>query len=49
MDNAPEFVAYKKRIIFGTEGSGKTSLAKTFEKGTFTNESHSDNGKFNII
>ena len=49
MENTPEFVSYKKLIIFGAEGSGKTSLTKTFEKGTFTNETHSENGKLNII
>ena len=49
MENTPEFVSYKKLIIFGAEGSGKTSLTKTFEKGNFTNESHSDSGKLNII
>ena len=42
---SPEFVSYKKLLLFGTEGSGKTSLTKSFEKGTFTNEAHSDNGK----
>ena len=45
MKNAPEFVSYKKVIIFGTEDSGKTSLTKTFEKGSFTEETHTDNGK----
>ena len=41
----PEFVSYKKLIIFGAEDSGKSSLIKSFEKGTFTNESHTDDGK----
>jgi GTPase SAR1 family protein len=45
MENSPEFVSYKKLIVFGTEGSGKSSLIKSFEKGTFTNETHSENGK----
>ncbi len=45
MDNSPVFVSYKKLIIFGTEGSGKSSLTKSLETGTFTNESHTDNGK----
>ena len=45
MDNSPEFVSYKKLLIFGAEGSGKTSLIKSFEKGTFTNETHTENGK----
>ena len=45
MENTPEFVSYKKVIIFGVEGSGKTSLTKTFEKGSFTQETHTENGK----
>ncbi len=45
MENSPEFVSYKKLLIFGAEGSGKTSLIKSFEKGTFTNETHTENGK----
>ena len=48
MDNGPEFVSYKKLLIFGTEGVGKTSLTKSIEKGTFTNESHTENGILNI-
>lgn len=49
MENTPEFVSYKKLIIFGTEGSGKTSLTRRFEKGSFTEESHTESGKLNII
>ena len=45
MDNSPKYVSYKKLLVFGTEGSGKSSLIKTFEKGTFTNETHSEEGK----
>ena len=44
MDNVPEFVSYKKLLIFGSEGVGKTTLTKSIEKGTFSNESHTENG-----
>ena len=44
MDNVPEFVSYKKLLIFGTEGVGKTSLTKSIEKGAFTDETHTENG-----
>ena len=49
MENGPEFVSYKKLLIFGTESVGKTTLTKSMEKGAFTNESHTENGKQNII
>ena len=45
MENTPEFVSYKKVLIFGTEGSGKSSLTKSFEKGSFSNENHTENDK----
>ena len=44
MDNSPEFSSYKKVIIFGAEGTGKTTLTKSIEKGSFTNETHTENG-----
>jgi GTPase SAR1 family protein len=40
-----EFASYKKLIVFGSEGTGKTSLSKRIERGSFTNETHTDNGK----
>ena len=48
MENSPEFVSYKKVIIFGAEGTGKTTLTKYIEKGKFTEESHTENCKINI-
>ena len=45
MDNTSEFVSYKKLIIFGSEGSGKTTLTTLIEKGVFSEQSHTDNGK----
>ena len=39
------FASYKKLIVFGSEGTGKTSLSKRIERGSFTNETHTDNGK----
>jgi len=40
-DNYKELFDYKKLLIFGVEGSGKTSLSERLERGCFTNESHS--------
>jgi GTPase SAR1 family protein len=48
MDASEEFTSYKKVIIFGNEGSGKTSLTKRIERGSFTNESHTENCKLKI-
>ena len=45
MEAAHEYAFYKKVIIFGSEGSGKTSLTKRIETGNFTNESHTETGK----
>lgn len=44
MENQIEFVSFQKVLLFGAEGSGKTSLVKRLERGSFTNESPSDNG-----
>jgi tRNA A37 threonylcarbamoyladenosine biosynthesis protein TsaE len=41
----PEFTSYKKVLIFGSLGTGKTTLTKSIEKGVFSQESHTDNGK----
>ena len=48
MEGSPEFVSYKKVVIFGSEGTGKSSLSKRIERGAFTNETHTENGKYKI-
>ena len=45
MEELSKFISYKKVLVFGTSGTGKTTLSKYIEKGTFTNESHTENGK----
>jgi GTPase SAR1 family protein len=45
MENTSEFASYKKLVIFGSEGSGKTTLTSSIEKGVFSEQSHTDNGK----
>ncbi len=45
MENSPEFVSYKKVLVFGATGTGKTTLSKYIEKGKFTEETQSENGK----
>lgn len=42
MESDNEYIYFKKIIIFGTEGSGKSSLTSMFEKKEFTEEAHSD-------
>ena len=49
MEGTAEFASFKKVIIFGSEGSGKTSLVKRIETGSFTNESHTETGKLKYI
>jgi GTPase SAR1 family protein len=50
MEDLPKFVSYKKVVIFGAAGTGKTTLAKYIEEGSFSNESPSEKGKkYNII
>lgn len=33
MEEIEEFISYKKLLLFGSHGSGKTSLTKSIEKG----------------
>ena len=44
-----EYASFKKVLIFGSEGSGKSSLVKRIDKGHFSEESHSDNGNIFLI
>ncbi len=45
MEGSTEFVSYKKVLVFGAAGTGKSTLTKSIEKGVFTEESHTENGK----
>ena len=45
MDSKVEFASYKKMIIFGSEGTGKTSLTTRLEIGSFKEESPSTDCK----
>ena len=45
MNNSIKFISYKKLLIFGVEGSGKSSLTSSFKNEAFTNETHSENSK----
>ena len=44
-----EYASFKKVLIFGNEGSGKTSLVKRIERGYFSEESPSDDGNIYLI
>ena len=39
------FISYKKVIIFGAEGSGKSTLTKSLETGKFSEPTHTENSK----
>ena len=45
MDKTSEFISYKKLIIFGSEGSGKTTLKSSIETGVYSEQSHTEDGK----
>ena len=49
MEDTPEFVSYKKVLVLGAEGTGKTTLAKYIEKGSFSEETHSEKSKYNTF
>ena len=44
-----EYASFKKVLIFGNSGSGKTCLVKRIERGYFSEESPSDNGNIFLI
>lgn len=44
MVSKEKFTFFKKIIIFGSEGSGKTSLTSIFETKNFKEESASNSG-----
>jgi adenylate kinase len=44
-----EYFSFKKVIIFGVEGSGKSTLSKMIETGKFSEEAHTDGSKLIII
>ena len=43
MSKKVEFVSFKKLLIFGTKGSGKTSLANTFQTNKLLDENEPSN------
>ena len=47
MKDLTTFASYKKVLVFGKEGTGKTTFTKYIEKGNFTNETHTENRNFN--
>ena len=49
MEASHEFASFKKVVVFGSKGSGKTSLSKRIELGSFKNESPTDNGMIKYI
>jgi GTPase SAR1 family protein len=44
-----EFISYKKLVIFGAKGSGKTSFIKSIQHMKFEEDSISEDGKNNIF
>ena len=49
MSSDLEFISYKKLVIFGAKGSGKTSFIKSIQHQEFEENSISEDGKNNIF
>ena len=47
METSSDFVSFKKVLVFGSEGAGKTSLTKKFENEALEIESHTQQSKSN--
>ena len=45
MDKAQEYISYKKLIVFGAKNTGKSSLTKSLENLSFSEDCDSDAGK----
>ena len=43
-DSDIDYFSYKKVIIFGSQGSGKSSLTSRLEKGSFSTENPTEDG-----
>ena len=49
MENINDFISFKKLIIFGSEGSGKSTLTKNLESEVFSSEEYPEISNFNIF
>ena len=49
MESSPKFISYNKVLVFGANETGKSTLTKYIEKGSFSNELHTENGKNNHL
>ena len=49
METSSDYVSYKKVLVFGSEGTGKTSFTKRLEQDLFEDESHTNEGKIKLI
>ena len=45
-DSDIDYFSYKKVIIFGAEGSGKSTLSKSLETGKFSEQNHTESSKY---